>query len=156
MFGHADWSDARAAAAVWNAKRFVQIEMANIGAVIARPAKTALRVHIRAVHVNLTAVFVHDLANFANGRFENAVRARVSHHQCGQIARVRVRLSAQISQIDIAIFQRRDGDDVQSGHDRARWICSVRGGRNQTSVAMRFAAGGMIFADREQTRVLAL
>ena len=78
---HADRSHARAAAAVRNAESLVQIQMANIRADVARPAKADLRVHVRAVHVNLAAVRVHDLANLADGRFENAVRGRIGHHQ---------------------------------------------------------------------------
>ena len=74
MFGHADRSHARSAAAVRNAKRLVQIQMANIGAVIAGTAKTDLRIQVRAVHVNLAAVRVNDVANFANRRLEDAVR----------------------------------------------------------------------------------
>ena len=78
--------------------------MADVGAVIARAAKSALRVHIGAVQVNLAAVFVHDLANFANGWFENAVRARIRDHERGEVARMRVCFRAEIGQIDIAIL----------------------------------------------------
>ena len=56
MFRHADRADAGTAAAVRNAKGLVQIEMANIRADVARPAKADLRVHVRAIHVNLAAV----------------------------------------------------------------------------------------------------
>src|SRR5439155_4289430 len=56
MFGHADRPNTWAAAAVRNTKRLMQVQMANVGAVIARTAKAALRIHIGAVHVNLAAV----------------------------------------------------------------------------------------------------
>ena len=62
-----------AAAAVWDAKRLVQIQMTNVGAVIARATKTDLRIQICAVHVNLAAMCVNDVTNFANGWFEYAV-----------------------------------------------------------------------------------
>ena len=78
--------------------------MANVGTVIARTAKAALCVHVRAVHVNLPAMVMYDLADFADGRLEHAMRARVRHHQRGEITRVRVRFSSEIGQIDIAIF----------------------------------------------------
>src|SRR5437016_14146694 len=104
MFGYADWSDAGSATAMRNTKRFVKIQMANVGAVIAWTAKAALRIHIGAVHVNLAAVFVHDFANLADGRFENAVRARIRDHQRGEVARMRVYFRAEIGQIDIAIL----------------------------------------------------
>src|SRR5204863_7525211 len=74
MFGHADRSNTRAAAAVRDAKCFVQIQMANVRAVISRATKTDLRIHVRAVHVNLSAVRVHDVADFTDRWLENAVR----------------------------------------------------------------------------------
>ena len=80
MFGNSNRADAGAAAAVWNAKGFVQIQMADVRADIARPAEAYLRVHVGAVHVNLTPVFVHDLANFANRCLENTMCARVCDH----------------------------------------------------------------------------
>ena len=63
MFRHADRPHARPAAAVRNAKGFVQIQMANVRADVAGAAEADLRVHIRAVHVNLAAVLVNDFAN---------------------------------------------------------------------------------------------
>jgi len=78
--------------------------MADVGTEVAWPAKTDLRVHIRAVHVNLAAATVHDLADLANRSLENAVCAWIGDHQCGQIAGVRVSLCPQIGQINVTIF----------------------------------------------------
>jgi hypothetical protein len=55
-----DGADARTAAAVRNAERLVQIQMADIHAEIARAAKADLRGQVRAVHVDLAAVGVDD------------------------------------------------------------------------------------------------
>ena len=74
MLGHADRSHTRAAAPVWDAKRLVQIQMTDIGAIIAGAAKADLRIQVCAVHVNLAAMRVHDVADFPNGWFEYAVR----------------------------------------------------------------------------------
>ena len=63
-----------------DAKCFVQIQMTNVRAIIARTTQAALGVHVRAVHENLTAVRVNDVADFANGWFENAVRRRIGDH----------------------------------------------------------------------------
>ena len=156
MLRDADRSHARAAAAVRNAKRLVQIEMTNIRADVARPAEADLRIHVRAVHVNLAAMRVHDFANFADGRFENAVRGRIGHHERAEIILVLIRFGAQIGEIDVAIFQRRDRHDFETGHDRAGRIRPVRRVRDETDVAMTFAARGVIFVNREQARVFAL
>src|SRR5882724_12384656 len=104
MFCYADGTDAWAAAAMWNAEGFVQVQMADVGTDIAWPAKTDLRVHVRAVHVNLTAVTVHDVADFPNRSLENAVGARIGDHQRCQIVCMRVGLCPQIGQINVPIF----------------------------------------------------
>ena len=114
MLRDTDRANAGPAAAVRNAKRFVQIEMTNVRAHVARPAKPDLRIHVRAIHVNLAAVRMNNLANFADGGFENAVRGWIRHHQCGQIIFVRLGFGAQISEIDVAIFQARDRHHLET------------------------------------------
>jgi hypothetical protein len=74
MFGHTDRSHTRSAAAVRNTKSFVQVQMADIGPVIARTAETDLRIQVCPVHVNLPAVRVNDVADFANCWLEDSVR----------------------------------------------------------------------------------
>ena len=69
----ADRSHAGPAAAMRDAESLVQIEMADVGAVVAGPAEPDLRVQIGAVEINLSAVGVHDLAN---GR---GSRSRIRH-----------------------------------------------------------------------------
>ena len=80
MWCDADRTDTRSAASVRNAKRLVQVQMANVRAEVTGPAKSHLRVHIRAIHVNLAAVRVHDVANFTDRRLEDTVRGRVGDH----------------------------------------------------------------------------
>ena len=75
MFRHADRAHARPAAAVRNAKGFVQIEMADVRADVAGAGEADLRVHVRAVHVNLAAVRVDDVADLEDGFLEHAVGA---------------------------------------------------------------------------------
>ena len=65
MLRHADRAHARAAAAVRDAERLVQVQMADVGADVARAARPTMRVHVRAVHVDLAAVLVDDLADLA-------------------------------------------------------------------------------------------
>ena len=156
MFGDADGTDAGAAAAVRNAKGLVQIQVANIGADVAGAAKTDLGVHVRAIHVNLAAVGMNDVANFADGGFENAVGGRVGDHQRGEIVFVRVGFCAQIGEIDVAIFQAGDRHDFESGHHGARRVGAVRGSRNETDIARGFTARRVIFPDRQEPGVFAL
>src|SRR5438067_6253143 len=140
MWGDADRTDAGPATTVRDAKSFVQVEMANVGADIAGAAETDLRVHVRAVHVNLAAVGMNHVANLADRGFENAVRGRVGDHQRGEIVLVRVRFRAEIGEVDVAIFQAGDWNNFEPGHDRARRVGAVRGSRNETDVASGLAA----------------
>ena len=58
--GDADRPHAGAAAAVRDAEGLVQVEVADVGADVARAAEADLRVHVGAVHVDLAAVLVDD------------------------------------------------------------------------------------------------
>ena len=66
MRRHADRPHARAAAAVRNAERLVQVDVADVGADRRRAREPDLRVHVGAVHVHLAAVLVHDRADVLN------------------------------------------------------------------------------------------
>ncbi len=70
----ANRSHTRTAAAVRNAEGFMQIQVRDIRADIARRGDADLRIHVRAIQINLTAILMHDLAHFADGLFINAVR----------------------------------------------------------------------------------
>jgi hypothetical protein len=63
MLRHANRPHAGTAAAVRNAKGLVQIDMADVRPDAAGTAQADLRVHVRAVHIDLPAVIVDDLAN---------------------------------------------------------------------------------------------
>ena len=156
MFRHANRSDTRAAAAVRNAKGLVQIQMADVRADVRRPAQPDLRVQVRTVHVNLSAVGVNDFADVLDGFLKHTVRGRIGDHQARQILLVRLRFGAEVRHVNVAVLVARDGDDFQPGHDGAGGVGSVRGGRNQTDVAMAFAPAFVPGADDEQAGVFAL
>ena len=100
--------------------------MTDIGPEISRSAKTDLRIHVRPVEVNLATVLMDNLADLANGRFENAVRTGIGYHKRTEIVGVLVNLGAQIGQIDVALFRCRNRNHLESRHDRAGWIGAVR------------------------------
>jgi hypothetical protein len=54
--------------------------MADVRAIIAGATKAHLGVHVRAVQVNLAPMRVHNVANFADGSFKDAVRGGIGHH----------------------------------------------------------------------------
>ncbi len=156
MFRHADRPDARPAAAVRNAKRLVQVQMAHVRADVRRPAQADLRVHVRAVHVNLSAVGVDDFANLLDRLLKHAVRGGIRDHQAGEVLLVRLGLGPQIGHVNVAVLVAGDGDDFQPGHDGAGGVGAVRGSRDEADVAVRFAAAFVLGADDEQAGVFAL
>ena len=79
--GHADRAHARSAAAVRDRERLVQVQVADVGADRRGTREPDLRVHVRAVHVDLTAVLVNDGADVLDGVLEHAMRRRIGHHQ---------------------------------------------------------------------------
>ena len=94
MRSNADRSHSWSAAAVWNTECLVQIEMANVCANLARSHESNERIEIRSVHIDLAAVLMNNLAEFANAFFENAVRAGIGDHTRRQILRMLMCLGA--------------------------------------------------------------
>src|SRR5882672_6783374 len=92
----ADRAHARAAAAMRNAEGLVQIEMADIGAVIAGPRQADLRIQIGAVEIDLSAMGVNDLADLADLLLEHAMRRGVGDHDRGEMIRMLLPFGAQI------------------------------------------------------------
>src|SRR5450432_1236099 len=156
MHRDTDRADARTAATVRNAKGFVQIEMANIRPDVTGTTKANLGIHVRAVHVNLAAVVVHDVADFANGGFENSMRRGIRYHECGEDFAVRVGLGAEINEVDVAVLEATHRDNAKASHDGAGGIGAMGGGGNETNVTMRFAAGSVVPADGKQAGVFTL
>ena len=91
----ADRSHAGAAAAMRNAEGLVQIEMADIGAVIAGPRQPDLRIHVGAVEIDLPAMAMHDVADLADVLLEHAVGGGIGDHDGGEIFGVLRRLGAR-------------------------------------------------------------
>ena len=155
MSRHRDRPHPRPAAPVRNAKRLVQIQMTNIRPDLSRPTQSHLGVHIRAVHVHLAAVLVHDLANVTNFGLEDAMRGGIRHHQRRQ----------SVAMLPPSHSNRRyrhcrrvagDQDDPQPRHRRAGGIGAMRRGRDQADVALPVAARSCQRADHQQARIFAL
>src|SRR6266516_5089166 len=92
----ADRAHARPAAAMRQRERLVQIDMADIGAVIPGPRQSDLRVQVRPVEVNLPAMGVHDVTNRADPFLEYTVRRWIRDHNRRQPVSMCLRLGAEI------------------------------------------------------------
>ena len=159
MPGHTDRPDARAATAVRDAKRLVQIEMANIGADVAGAGQADLRVEIGAVHVDLPAVFVDDLANLADAPLVHAVRGGVRDHDRREVFAVFLGTGAEVIEIDIAVgggLRAGHRHDFHPNHHCTGRIGAVRRHGDQADVAVPLPPALVIAADGQQTGKLTL
>src|SRR6185503_2391588 len=95
MLPHADRSHAGAAAAMRDAEGLVQVEMADIGAVIAGPGQPDLRIQVGAVEIDLSAMAMDDVADLANLLLEHAMGRGIGDHDRRKRLRMRFGLGAQ-------------------------------------------------------------
>ena len=137
---HADRTDTRAAAAVRDAERLVQVEVRHVGAELARLGDADERVEVRAVEVHLAAVLVHDRADLADLLLVHAVRRRVRDHQAREPVGVLDRLLLEVVEVDVAVVVALHDDDAHAGHRRARRVGAVRRRGDQAHVALGLAA----------------
>ena len=72
MSADANWTGAGSTTAMRNGESLVQIEMADVGAVLAGSTQAALCVHIGTIKINLAALLMDKTANFSDVFIENA------------------------------------------------------------------------------------
>ena len=104
--------------------------MANVGADVRRAAEADLRVHVRAVHIDLAAAVVDNFANLDDALLEDAVGGGIGDHERGQIAGVRLGLGAQVRQVNVAAARRRRRGRFSS-RPWPRWPGWCRGRRRE-------------------------
>jgi hypothetical protein len=156
MRGHADRTHAGAAAAVRDAEGLVQVQVADVGADVARAGEPDLRVHVGAVHVHLAAVLVHDLADLADRFLEDAVCRRVRDHERGELVAVLRGLGLEVGDFDVPLCVAGHGHDLEAGDGRAGRVRPVRGDRDQADVTLALSAARVIGGDDKQPRVFTL
>ena len=151
-----DRADTRAAAAVRDAERLVQVQVRDVAAEVAEAGEAEQRVEVRAVDVHLAARVVHGAADLHDS---------CSYTPCvdGYVIMSAARFSACS-----AIFARRSSRSTLPGSSHATTTtfmpastadaafvpCARR--RDQAHRAVEVAVGAVVSADREQARELAL
>ena len=113
-------------------------------------------VHVGAVGTHLSAVPVHDFADFHHVFLEHAVGGGIGEHDRGEVVRVLFGLRADIGHVDVAVGVALGDNDAHAGHLRGCGVGAVGGLGDQADVAVCLAARGVVATDGEQARVLAL
>ena len=135
MRGHRDRPHARAAAAVRDAERLVQVDVADIGADPRGLRDSGQRVEVGAVHVDLRAGRMRDVADRAHLGFEHAVRGRIGQHQRCDATLVLPGLALEVLQVDVALRVAGHHHHPQADQRRGGRVGAVRGGRDQADIA---------------------
>ena len=151
-----DRADAWAAAAVRDAERLVQVQVADVAAELAGPGQANQRVEVGSVDVHLAAGVVYGRADLGDVVLVDAVGGRIGDHQRRKPFGMLAHLGAQIVEVDVAVIQTAHHDDPHSGQRRRCGVGAVRAGRDQADVAVRFTTAGVVVVDRQQAGVLAL
>ena len=153
---HRDRPYARPTAAVRDAERLVQIQMADVAAELPRPRQTDQGVEVRTVDVHLAADIVHRRADLGDVVLVHAVGGRIGDHQGGQSIRVCGDLVPQIVEVDVAVGPAGHHHDAHTRKGRGRRIGAVCTRRDQTHVAVSLTTLGVVCLDREKARIFAL
>ena len=156
MRGDTNRPHAGAAAAVRDGEGFVQIHVADVGADVRRAGQADLRVEVRSVHIDLPAVAVDDVADFADFGFKDAVRGRIGNHQRGELVGVGGGFVFEVLQVDVAVRVAVDGDNRHAAHVRRGGVGAVGGFGNQADVALTFTARGVVAGNRDHAGIFAL
>ena len=122
VFGHADRARARAAAAVRCGERFMQVEVHDIDAQIARAGNAEQGVHVGAVAVDQAARVVHRLHHLQDVLFEQAQRVGVRQHEASQAV---IAQGFQRFHIDVAVLVGLYAHNIETGHRRGCRVCAV-------------------------------
>src|SRR5437867_11106303 len=117
--------------------------MANVGTQVTGTAEADLRVQVRAVHVNLSAVLMDDLANLLDSFLEDAVGRGVGDHERGEVVAMSSGLLAEIGQIHVAIGVAANRQDAQAGHDGTGGIGGMGRIWNQVDIEGGLSATGV-------------
>ena len=130
--------------------------MTDVGANVAGTAQADHGIEVRPIHVHLTAIFVDDVANFLDRRFENTVRRRIGHHQRSEVVPVLLGLGPEVAHIDVALVVRLNHHHLHPGHYGARRVGTVSRSGDQTDRTMRLSLRLMVRVDGQEPRELAL
>ncbi|TFB01085.1 hypothetical protein CCMA1212_006819 [Trichoderma ghanense] len=152
MLLDANGPDARAATAVRDTERLVQVEVADVGTQGAGRSEPDLGVHVGAVHVDEAAVLVNNVAHLADLGLKDTKGAGVRDHDGAQLGSMLLALGLEIFQVEVAsLGVTLDGHDAHANHGGGRRVRAVSGHGDQADVALGAGLLLVILADGPET-----
>jgi hypothetical protein len=156
MLCHSDRPNSRAAAAVRNTKRFMEIEVAGIDAKFAGATDADQGIEVGTIHINLAARLVNFFAYISDSRLEDTVGGGIGDHGGGDSRSVLFEFCIEVGKIDVPLRVACDRNDPKTDEDRTGWIGAVCGNGNEADITCGVSSGLMPSADREKACVLSL
>ena len=114
----------------------MQIDMHDINAKICRFYNTQQCVEIGAVHINQSAVFMRDVANFTDTFFEYTMRTWISYHRTCKISFMFFSIHTQIFHINIALFITFGNYNFKTSHYSRCRIGTMCRNRNEYDISV--------------------
>ncbi|MPM62877.1 hypothetical protein SDC9_109755 [bioreactor metagenome] len=151
MLSHANRANTRSATAVRDSKCLVQVQVANIGANGSGIGNPHLGVHIRAIHIHLSARLVDNVAHLLDFYFKNTVRGRISDHECGEIVAMYFYFFPQIIHIDVSFLIRCHRNRGKTGLYRTCGIGSMCRSGDKYCFTMSLANAFQVAGDDHQS-----
>mmetsp|Transcript_3300 Transcript_3300/g.11596 ORF Transcript_3300/g.11596 Transcript_3300/m.11596 type:complete len:853 (+) Transcript_3300:643-3201(+) len=149
-----DGSHSRSATSVRDGKGLVQVEVTHIGSNEAGAGEADLGIHVGPVHVDLSTVVMDDLADLVDLGLVHSVGGWVGDHERPEVLRVLLHLLLQVINVNVALLVGLAGDDLHSGHHRARWVGSVSRDRDDAHVPVVVSVVVVVRPDGHEASVL--
>ena len=146
----------RPAAAVRNAKRLVEIEVADVAAKLPRRNRADERIHVCPVDVHPPAMGVDEPAQLPDFGLEHAMRARVGDHHRRQPVGILLALGPDLGHVDVAIGVAAGHHHLHPRHLGAGRIGAVGRGGDEADRPVALAAGPLPGLDDQEPRIFPL
>ena len=146
----------RSTATVRYRERLVQVDVTHVGADLGGAGQSHLRVHVRAVHVDLSAIPMHDVTDVANRILEHPVGRRIGDHERAERLAMRLGLGPHIVQVDVPAIVARHDDHAHAGHRRRGRVGPMRRRRDQDDVTPSASFSALIGPDDHESGKLPL
>mmetsp|Transcript_1965 Transcript_1965/g.4343 ORF Transcript_1965/g.4343 Transcript_1965/m.4343 type:complete len:252 (-) Transcript_1965:1026-1781(-) len=118
-----DGAKAWTAATMGNAEGLVEVQVAHIRANHARGREAKLGIHICPIHVDLAAIFMHDLADLLDVVFKKGSGGGIGHHQGSE--GVLVLLAHLLEFLQVHAFRIINPLDLHVAHGCRGRVCAV-------------------------------
>ena len=153
---HAAYSSCTGSAtAVRRSEGLMEVEVTYVRADEGRIGPAYLRVHVRAVHIDVTAVRVNRIDHLPDSLLENAVGRWVRDHTAGEVVFVLLGFGFPVVQISVTLLVASDYAGNETSLHAGGRVGAVRRSRDEKDVSMALSLTAEVLTDDYQTGIFA-